>query len=61
MTVFRVGRKLGTTLYRGDEPQPFAWCPDAEMAARIVRLLNRDEAEIAYARIKEYEEAGEPG
>lgn len=38
---FRVGRSLGTTIYRHGEAQPCAWVPDdPHLAARIVKLLN---------------------
>jgi hypothetical protein len=40
---FRVGRKLGTTIYRNDEDQPCALVPgDKALAARIVELLKAD-------------------
>ncbi len=39
---FRVGRSLGTTIYRGDEPQPCAWVAgDPDLASRIVEALNQ--------------------
>jgi hypothetical protein len=38
---YRVGRKLGTTIYRNNEEQPSAWTPgNAKLAARIVLALN---------------------
>ena len=40
--VFRVGAKLSTTIYRGQEAQPCAWVPgDSDLAKRIVSLLNQ--------------------
>jgi hypothetical protein len=40
--IFRVGRSIGTTIYRGEETQPCAWCPnDSDLAAHIVGLLNK--------------------
>lgn len=59
--MFRVGRSVGTTIYRGQEPQPCAWVPgDADLAERIVSLLNGDQAKIAelekeIARLREIE------
>ncbi len=39
---FRVGRSIGTTIYRGDEPQPCAWVPnDPDLASKIVSGLNQ--------------------
>jgi hypothetical protein len=38
---YRVGRSLGTTIYRDGEAQPCAWVPDdPDLAARIVAALN---------------------
>jgi hypothetical protein len=38
---YRVGRKLGTTIYLGDEEQPRAWVPnDPPLASHIVAVLN---------------------
>lgn len=38
---FRVGRSIGTTIYRAGEGQPIAWVPNnPTLAARIIELLN---------------------
>jgi hypothetical protein len=38
---YRVGKKLGTTIYRDDEYQPCAWVPNnGILAAHIVVRLN---------------------
>ncbi len=43
--IYRTGRNIHTTLYRGEEGQPCAWVPnDPALAARIVSLLNRERA-----------------
>jgi hypothetical protein len=41
--MFRVGKKLKTTIYRDQEEQPVAWVPnDPRLAETIVDLLNVD-------------------
>jgi hypothetical protein len=40
---YRIGRKLGTTIYRIGHSQPCAWVPDdPALAGRIVDLLNAE-------------------
>jgi hypothetical protein len=42
---WRVGRKLGTTIYYMDDTQPVVWVPNNEILARtIVDLLNEGRA-----------------
>lgn len=45
MDRYRLGSKLGTTIYRNDEKQPCGWVPgNHKLAARIVTMLNEYES-----------------
>lgn len=60
---FRVGNKLGTTIYIGEQEQPVGWFPNLpELAELVVELLNIHVKELkaAVAETLENDKAPSP-